>query len=104
MSSFFENLKTAGEQAFGDFANKALDSGLASLGFVVVAPPDKGNLSQAQISAGQRGSYDTVVDQRVSMDAPKNSLGFPMMNNPWLVGGLVVGGVALLAWLLRKRR
>lgn len=99
---FLDNLQKSAESAFGDFSQAALQSGLETIGFVKQGEPDKGNLSEKQIAQGMRGSFDTTIQPRVEQPQAKNPFGFPI-NKEMGIGALIVGGLILLAILLRRR-
>lgn len=94
---FFDDLKKQGEAAVGQLGSNVQDyiKSNVSAAFVKVAAPPQGNLTPAQIAAGQTGAPPPIVAPASGvMSAAQNVM-------PYLP---ILLGVVVLAIVLKKRR
>lgn len=93
----FDDIKKQAEAAVGQLGSNVQDyiKTNVSAAFVKVGEPPKGNLTPAQIAAGQTGQPPAIVQPASMM---QNAMSSAM---PYLP---IIAGVVVLALVLKKRR
>jgi hypothetical protein len=73
-------------------------------GLIKPGPQPSGNLSEAQIKAGQTAGTPTIKNSNPNADGLLNSLGFGMNNGGinWMMIGIVAALVLVLVLIFRK--
>jgi len=95
--SFFDNIKAQASTAVGQLGSNVQDyiSSNVTAAFVKVGAPPTGNLTPAQIAAGQTGTPPAIVQPASMMQNAMSS------TLPYLP---IIAGVVVLALVLKKRR
>lgn len=93
----FDDVKAQAQTAIGQLGSNVQDyiKSNVTAAFVKVAEPPKGNLTPAQIAAGQTGATPPVA---TPMSVAQNAASTMM---PYLP---IIAGIVVLALVLKKRR